>query len=206
MSYCADKLMIDGQTHTHAGNDNTWRPKLASGKNEENRCSRVSCQKGPTRHAYAWQIGPFWQDKLDLCHHQSSIGGAATYQHGLLMWSLSMKLQYLSVKQLGTSQWRLPGHQQLGYWPIYLRTFQLLTLRGLEIAAWKQRTSPHWTIVSRHFYIFCQCILRTKMYSHIINRINLVVREPLKFHTKYHTHTLKYINFIWMLKFKSSEI
>ena len=28
--------------------------------------SRVSCQKGPTRHAYAWQIGPFWQDTLDL--------------------------------------------------------------------------------------------------------------------------------------------
>ena len=25
--------MIDGQTHTHAGNDNTRRPKLASGKN-----------------------------------------------------------------------------------------------------------------------------------------------------------------------------
>ena len=25
----------------------------------------VSCQKGPTRHAYAWQIGPFWQDTLD---------------------------------------------------------------------------------------------------------------------------------------------
>ena len=27
--------------------------------------SRVSCQKGPTRHACAWQIGPFWQDTLD---------------------------------------------------------------------------------------------------------------------------------------------
>ena len=26
----------------------------------------VSCQKGPTRHAYAWQIGPFWQDTLDM--------------------------------------------------------------------------------------------------------------------------------------------
>ena len=26
--------------------------------------SRVSCQKGPTRHAYAWPIGPFWQDAL----------------------------------------------------------------------------------------------------------------------------------------------
>ena len=28
----------------------------------------VSCQKGPTHHAYAWQIGPFWQDTLDLQH------------------------------------------------------------------------------------------------------------------------------------------
>ena len=28
--------------------------------------SRVSCQKGPTRHAYAWQIGPFWQDTFEL--------------------------------------------------------------------------------------------------------------------------------------------
>ena len=26
----------------------------------------VSCQKGPTRHAHAWQIGPFWQDTLDV--------------------------------------------------------------------------------------------------------------------------------------------
>ena len=28
--------------------------------------SMASRQKGPTRHAYAWQIGPFWQDTLDL--------------------------------------------------------------------------------------------------------------------------------------------
>ena len=28
----------------------------------------VSCQKGPTHHAYAWQIGPFWQDTLDIAH------------------------------------------------------------------------------------------------------------------------------------------
>ena len=27
---------------------------------------KVSCQKGPTRHAYAWPIGPFWQDTLSL--------------------------------------------------------------------------------------------------------------------------------------------
>ena len=33
MSYHADKLVIDGHTDTHAGNDNIRRPKLASGKN-----------------------------------------------------------------------------------------------------------------------------------------------------------------------------
>ena len=31
--------------------------------------SRVSRQKGPTRHAYAWQIGPFWQDTLKVYYH-----------------------------------------------------------------------------------------------------------------------------------------
>ena len=39
MNYRSDKLMIDGHTdtytHTHAGNDNTRRPKLASGKNQQ---------------------------------------------------------------------------------------------------------------------------------------------------------------------------
>ena len=28
--------------------------------------SRVSCQKGPTCHAYEWQLGPFWQDTLKI--------------------------------------------------------------------------------------------------------------------------------------------
>ena len=28
--------------------------------------SMVSCQKGPTCHAYAWQIGPFWHDTIDI--------------------------------------------------------------------------------------------------------------------------------------------
>ena len=32
----------------------------------KNHISMVSCQKDPTRHAYASQIGPFWQDTLDL--------------------------------------------------------------------------------------------------------------------------------------------
>ena len=35
--------------------------------------SMVSCQKGPTRHAYAWQIGPFWQDTLDITAYYDQV-------------------------------------------------------------------------------------------------------------------------------------
>ena len=34
--------------------------------------SMVSRQKGPTRHAYAWWIGPFWQDTLEVIIGKSS--------------------------------------------------------------------------------------------------------------------------------------
>ena len=35
--------------------------------------SMVSCQKGLTRHAYIWQIGPIWQDTTicPVCWHQT---------------------------------------------------------------------------------------------------------------------------------------
>ena len=33
----------------------------------------VSCQKGPTRNAYAWQIGPFWQETLDIYSRSISL-------------------------------------------------------------------------------------------------------------------------------------
>ena len=36
--------------------------------------SMVSCQKGPIRHAYTWQIGPFWQDILDYVTVRYSSG------------------------------------------------------------------------------------------------------------------------------------
>ena len=38
--------------------------------------SIVSCQKGPTRHAYAWQIGPFWQDTLDICLFAATVSSS----------------------------------------------------------------------------------------------------------------------------------
>ena len=36
--------------------------------------SMVSCQKGPTRHASAWQKGPIWQDTLELLTSHKLIG------------------------------------------------------------------------------------------------------------------------------------
>ena len=53
-------------------NGGVWNPlrKHSTNKAKPKRritmVSMVSCQKGPTRHAYAWQIGPFWQDTLDI--------------------------------------------------------------------------------------------------------------------------------------------
>ena len=39
--------------------------------------------KGPTRHAYAWQIGPFRQDSIDI---GSGIGLAANRWH-VIHWA-----------------------------------------------------------------------------------------------------------------------
>ena len=51
--------MIIQEGHTL---ENTINKQVPSTKD----ITMVSCQKGPTRHAYAWQIGPFWQDTLKL--------------------------------------------------------------------------------------------------------------------------------------------
>ena len=41
--------------------------------------SMVSCQKGPNRHAYAWQIGPFWQDTLEIRHEEKATWGRSLH-------------------------------------------------------------------------------------------------------------------------------
>ena len=48
---------ITGKSNVH------W---TACSSQQQQNSLRVSCQKGPTRHAYAWQIGPFWQDNLEF--------------------------------------------------------------------------------------------------------------------------------------------
>ena len=49
--------------------------------------SMVSCQKGPTRHTYAWQIGPFWQDTLEILCTRSKWRRTTKSKH-LSEWSL----------------------------------------------------------------------------------------------------------------------
>ena len=59
--------------------------------------SRVSCKKGLTRHAYAWQIGPFWQDTLVtwwLC----KVEDAESWS--LLTWPLGSPVHSLSYRSL----------------------------------------------------------------------------------------------------------
>ena len=60
--------------------------------------SMVSCQKGPTRHVYAWQIGPFWQDTLDM-----ALSGC---------FNISLLLAWTSCWTNRLSCWwfEMPGH------------------------------------------------------------------------------------------------
>ena len=63
---------------------------------------RVSCQKGPTRHAYAWQIGPFWQDILEhILHSDGELTfNQFSHQHWVSinnLWRLWCQKQVSSV-------------------------------------------------------------------------------------------------------------
>ena len=65
--------------------------------------SRVSSQKGPTRHAYAWQIGPFWQDTLKLCDTQPQL---VTCKKG--MSSSSIMKDYIYLQNMGFDEgWKI---------------------------------------------------------------------------------------------------
>ena len=56
--------------------------------------SRVSCQKGTTHHAYAWQIGPFWQDTLDICIYISIFGHQVIIANMNISWTSGYHCQY----------------------------------------------------------------------------------------------------------------
>ena len=56
----------------------------------------VSCQKGRTRHAYAWQIGPFWQDTHEV--------------HKQFQWMLAPCLTL-------RTRWRFCENREWSFWP-----------------------------------------------------------------------------------------
>ena len=69
MSYRADKLVIDGHTdaHTHAGNGNTRRPKLASGN--KTMCIFYRQHQIMSTLGSKWQVNHFNQCQKQSIHH-----------------------------------------------------------------------------------------------------------------------------------------
>ena len=68
--------------------------------------SMVSCQKGPTRHAYAWQIGPFWQNTLDISVTANPITTAVTKEPNQNQIR-HMNLQKTFWSNVMTNEWTL---------------------------------------------------------------------------------------------------
>ena len=63
---CNGLMLNKWQTITWINDDQDhWCHNVTSIHKVRLYITMVSCQKGPTRHAYAWQIGPFRQDTLD---------------------------------------------------------------------------------------------------------------------------------------------
>ena len=65
----------------------------------------VSCQKGPTRHAYAWQIGPFWQDTLEPRRHIWMWSQTKQHAHNLLI--IPRRLQSHSPRPAEKWRWNI---------------------------------------------------------------------------------------------------
>ena len=60
---------------------------------KDNHHSRASCQKGPTHHAYAWRVGPFWLDTLAF----SIMGFLSTWSMKLCHFTDSDSFTYMNV-------------------------------------------------------------------------------------------------------------
>ena len=85
----------------------------------------VSCQKGPTRHAYAWQIGPFWQDTLDLYG-----------MYGLVfIFDTSNMKSKITVSSTGNNQINVIEQTTSSFGSYFLNAFS--TVRVKKINFWK---------------------------------------------------------------------
>ena len=84
----------------------------------------VSCQKYPTCHAYAWPIGPFWQDTLD-----SWIG---------VVFFLRSEQWAMTVRKPRESPYRLPACQ-IKAWFIWYTSPDTGLILGLHPANERRR-------------------------------------------------------------------
>ena len=96
-----------------------WGPAYPSTQWILSDISRVSCKKGPTRHAYAWQIGPFSQDTLDIFSstHQSS----SFFLSIMPSYSGHAAFRYAYLMLAFTNTSRQPIHQNGAsiYWQLF---------------------------------------------------------------------------------------
>ena len=112
--------------------------------------SMVCCQKGPTRHAYTWQTGPFWQDTLVFNFPTSSLGkhnlfSFYKYQQQLslrciLFQSVLKTLSALSGVEISSSRWLLQSLD--GGAQVYLG--RSTTLPMMDIGKWLLRICLYW--------------------------------------------------------------
>ena len=149
--------------HSHEKVQYTIHPKYKRYLYPIHHISMVSCQKGPTRHAYAWQIGPFWQATLDMwmtCYHSNYITASlCSFQ---TTWeSTRNKPQNLLISSNLVVSLKLPIK-----WLISLRYIFMISnvYRLLYEMYWHARHSQHlrwwypWyraSIKSMHSFLIC---------------------------------------------------
>ena len=101
---------------------------LASGQFQRSAqyITMVSCQKGPTRHAYTWQIGPFWQDTLNQFIKWVFSNFLITYH---LSWS-NFRPSYEEKKKMGMIKKGKPFKNNKNRWVNILLLFVTMTPKG----------------------------------------------------------------------------
>ena len=111
MPYRTDKVMIDGHTQTHTGNDNTPRPKLALGKNELT-VNITWLVAGYAYQDYEPIISPIFPILIDIIMMEKSLAGWVPSFFSSIMWNW---MDSVSIEWWSTEWWEIPGETILHY-------------------------------------------------------------------------------------------
>ena len=138
MFVCMGLLVI----HQH------WWMKWLGSCGQCHTISRVFCQKGPTRHAYAWQIGPFWQDTLNMMLVYSS----HSHHHPWVHYIATSRISSISRTLVKCELMCLKNHLNLMSHPLEWILF--IRVDGLSNSDEHLNTSIHTLLVSLKWMIF----------------------------------------------------